>query len=107
MRVMQAEEELIREIQQSRERMFGELMVVEGGEGAREAVRRLYWEGSQEGFTPKVAKELWESAHKEAAFKRELGEKLAEDYRQCIDEKVREIRSFKEMLLDIFGGKAK
>ena len=78
-----------------------------GGEGAREAVRRLYWEGSQEGFTPKVAKELWESAHKEAAFKRELGEKLAEEYRQCIDEKVKEISRRKEMILHEFGGKAK
>ena len=85
--------------------MFEEI-VVEGGEGVREAVRRLYREGSQEGFTPAVAKELWESAHKEAVVKRELGEKLTEEYRQYIDEKVGEISRFKEMTLRCFRNPA-
>ena len=65
----------------------------------------MYREGSQEGFTPKVAKELWESVCKEAAVKRDLGERLTAEYRQYMDEKVKEISRFKEVLLQKFQGR--
>ena len=58
--MMHAEEELVKVVQNNREKVFQEVSVAVAGQH-REAVRRLYGRGDRKGFTPRVAKELWET----------------------------------------------
>ena len=101
--MVQIDEEMVGEMRGNREQMFAEVMArLEGEEGVKTAVRRLYLEGKQEGFTARVAREVWMSVKKGMGAKRDLGVDLTGDYRRYIDGQRRQVREFRGLTVACF-----